>query len=193
MKKVKKIVIPMLMILCIPLFLAGCNLGTKAPAKSEGQVWYLIDDGYIDNIVVFHGNTVTDYYGVDADYTAKLIGKNEKEIKKIAKKYDIESTTYDIDYNVYVDNDNKGVEEAIMESDSNDCFTALKDAGTTVKVNGKVLTGFKTVETPSGSEPTLHSDEYLVTDSKKVDFDNGKDSKDVKTFNASDLNTVSDD
>lgn len=193
MRKVKKVILSLLMLVCIPIILGGCSFGSKAPAKSDGQIWYLVNDGYIEDIIIFHGDKVTDYYGFDGKYTSKLIGKSEDEIKKVAKKYDMSSETRNVEYNVYVDNNKKPVEEAIMEKDSgsngdDDCFACLKDVGTTVKVNGKTLTGFKTVKTPSDYEPTTHSDEYFVTDSKKVNFDSDK-TKNVNTYNASDLHT----
>ncbi|KRM52124.1 hypothetical protein [Ligilactobacillus araffinosus] len=56
MKKLKKFLIPLLMIVCIPLFLAGCSSSNgvyKTSDSNAGQVWYVINSNKKVKAILF--------------------------------------------------------------------------------------------------------------------------------------------
>ena len=68
MKKIKKILIPLLMIMCIPLFLAGCSSSNgiyKESNTKNGQIWYIINShNKVKSVLFVNGNKVSDADGI---------------------------------------------------------------------------------------------------------------------------------
>ena len=64
MKKLKKILIPLLMIMCIPLFLAGCSSNNGIHNESNtnsGKVWYVINSKNKVKAILFIKKNKLDY------------------------------------------------------------------------------------------------------------------------------------
>ena len=62
MKKFKKIIVPLLVVLCIPLFLAGC--GSKeafadSAQNKNGEIWFALNGNTVENILYVQKNTIT--------------------------------------------------------------------------------------------------------------------------------------
>ena len=67
MKKIKRILIPLLMIMCIPLFLTGCSSNNGIYKESNvkgGRAWYVINSqNKVKSILFVNGNKVSDADG----------------------------------------------------------------------------------------------------------------------------------
>ena len=197
MKKTKKWIVPLLMILLIPLTLAGCSLSKTTPQKSlsDGQLWYAIDHSDNDRIdyalsgskskltiIPISTNKNNEYlYYKDVEKVNSL-----SDLKKLLKNqgYDYSVQNQNVKYNIFVDGNKKTQEENIVSPDDN--IAILSDKAYSFK-NG--LSGFKLEPTPDDSSTTIYNSNqnnaYLVTKTKKVSLDSNKN-KDVVVYNMSD-------
>lgn len=89
MKKIKKILIPLLMIMCIPLFLAGCSSSNGVYKESNtktGQTWYLINSkNSVNNVLFIKGNKVSEVSGL-SNSLSNFNGLSGKDAYSKAKK-----------------------------------------------------------------------------------------------------------
>lgn len=200
MKKVKKVIVLALTLLIVPIALAGCSFGDKTLAKSKNQVWYVFEDkkdanDLLESVLIVNKNKIKEYDvdGVDTNIKySQIKGKNASEVESYLKKYDLHPETFDVSYQIYVDQNKKTVEEALKINDTekhSDTYYAIVGSSETLKVDGQELHGFKTLKTYDGYEVSVHSDEYLVTDSDKVKLDSGK-TKGITQYNTSELNNL---
>lgn len=198
MKKMKKWIVPLLVMLLVPLTLAGCSFGkTTTPQKSlsDGQVWYAIDHSDNDQIeyalsgsknkltiIPISTNKNNKYlYYKDVEKINSL-----SDLKKLLKDrgYDYHIWNENVKYNIFIDGNKKTQEENIVSSDDN--IAILSDKEYSFK-NG--LSGFKLEPTPDDSSTTIYNSNqdnaYLVTKAKKVSLDSNND-KNVVVYNMSD-------
>lgn len=198
MKKMKKWIVPLLVMLLVPLTLAGCGFGkTTTPQKSlsNGQVWYAIDhsdNDRIDYALSGSRNKLT-IIPISTNKNNKYLYYKDVEkinslsdLKKLLKNrgYDFSIQSKNVKYNIFIDGNKKTQEENIVSSDDN--IAILSDKGYSFK-NG--LSGFKLEPTPDDSSTTIYNSNqdnaYLVTKAKKVSLDSNKN-KDVVVYNMSD-------
>lgn len=179
MKKIKKWLFPLLVILLIPLTLAGCS-SKQTVASSKDRVWYLFTDAsepkWLDDIIIINGNQVTDY-GIGTNLPYKdFKGKNADQVKEFIEKYNkkvseddtIPSTKYKVTYDVYTDDNGKPVIEGLMTQDERPLI-ALKGKES-VTVDGSKLYGFRSIK-DGGGYTTLLQNELLVTNDKNIALD----------------------
>lgn len=86
MKKVKKILIPLLMIMCIPLVLAGCSSSNGIYKESNvkgGRVWYIINSqNRVKSVLFVNGNKVSDADGISVSLsTFNKLSPSEASLK----------------------------------------------------------------------------------------------------------------
>lgn len=194
MKKMKKWIIPLLMVLLIPLTLAGC--GTKPTvSSSKDRVWYLFDDQMStstpQDILIINENKIIDY-GNGSNLSYKdLKGKDAKEVEKAVNNYNkkqgkndptITKKEYDVSYNIYTDDNNKTIIEGLKTKDG-EPYVALKGTKN-VTVDGTKLYGFNSIKDGDG-DTTLLNNGYLVTDNKNVSLDTK--GKNINQYKVSDF------
>lgn len=194
MKKLKKWIVPLLVMLLVPLTLAGC--GTKPTiASSKDRVWYLFDDqistSVPQDILVIDGNKIIDYgNGSNLPYK-DLKGKDAKEVEKVINNYNkkqgkndstITKKEYDVSYSIYTDDNNKTVIEGLKTKDGAP-YIALKGTKT-VTVDGTKLYGFNSIKDGDDSTTILNNG-YLVTDNKNISLDTK--GKNVNQYKLSDF------
>lgn len=165
MKKMKKWIIPLLMVLLIPLTLAGC--GTKPTvSSSKDRVWYLFDDQMStstpQDILIINENKIIDY-GNGSNLSYKdLKGKDAKEVEKAVNNYNkkqgkndptITKKEYDVSYNIYTDDNNKTIIEGLKTKDG--------DGDTTLLNNGYLVTDNKNVSLDTKGK---NINQYKVSD-----------------------------
>lgn len=188
MKKFKKILIPLLMIVCcVPLFLAGCgsnNTGFIQSSK-DGQIWYgfdndkkLINVYFIKNknlsLVSFDPTqniTVNEIKRSNNNATYNTAMKLAKSIDKNKKVQDGEKpgANYekDLSLSYKVKSNSKSAHETITYGYENESSFTLTDPNTKVKIDGKTYTGYKYKDNNDAS-----NDGYLVTNTnQKLGFD----------------------
>lgn len=89
MKKIKKILIPFLMIMCIPLFLAGCSSSNgvyKESNTKSGKIWYVINSqNKVKDILFIKGNKVSEVEGL-SNSISSFNNLSNKEVMNKAKK-----------------------------------------------------------------------------------------------------------
>lgn len=182
MKKIKKWIVPLLVMLLVPLTLAGCSFGKTTPQKSlsDGQLWYVVkgkgNNPYVSDVISTQKGKL-----IIADMTPKTSTylrfndfKNAKtmdDIKKILSKHssDIETSylSKSAKYYIFTNNGNTD-KEAILSSESNEIVLS----STKVSLENGKLNGFKV---DSDADANINSDsEYFVTNSKKVELDTSK-------------------
>lgn len=171
MKKIKKIIIPLLVILCIPLFLVGCGSKEAFVASGQnknGEIWFSASSSNkVWGIIYAKKNGFTEYY-IKNKPLSDFIGKSNSQILSMAKKdaSDTEDETFDA--KLVTDDNKKVLKEKICSSDSiGDDFLTLVNSNATVKSNGKTYYGYETkVDGDKGK---------LISNSgKQVAFDNDK-------------------
>lgn len=182
MKRMKKWIVPLLMVLLIPLTLAGCSFGKTTPQKSlsDGNLWFVVEgkgnDPYVSDVISAEKGKL-----IIADMTPKVDNylrynefKNAKtmnDVKKVLSKHsnDIETSylSKNAKYYIFTNNGNTD-KEAILSSESNEIV--LSSTKVSLK-NGK-LNGFK-VDSDADANINGNS-EYFVTNSRKVELDTSK-------------------
>lgn len=204
MKKVKKIIVPLLVVLCIPLFLAGCGL-KQSPIKDgeskNGSMWLAInkDSKKVGNIFWIKNGKVT-YVATQGVNNDLSYFKNKKpqdiinHFKKI--NYDKAKANKDI-INTYESNslDTSDIFEnsngkTVGEEIKIDCGgnLVLTNPNSSIEIDGKKIYGFDVVDNSTWGD---NEDKFLLVPLNlgKVSFDNSKTRKinklttDTKEYN----------
>ena len=171
MKKFKKILIPLLMIMCIPLFLAGCGSKEAFVASGQngnGEIWYYISNSNkVHGIYYVKGNSFT-YYFINPKALSNFAGKSNSQVLKEAKKDALSTSNESLKAKVITDDNNKVLKEKICSSDSSDgVFTKFVNTSAQAKANGKTYYGYTTDN--DGNKGIVVSNS-----GKQVAFDNDK-------------------
>lgn len=186
MKKIKKILIPLLMIMCIPLFLAGCSSpqGFIKFSKENDQAWYYVTpDKKVKNVFIIKNDKLTTTDGMDTQPMNNIFASNNEnvltnvtkicnsETSQAVKEFEKDSSDPDVhgaeiekglSYSYKVNNDKS---ETINYG--NDSSFTLTKPNTKIKINGKTYTGYKYKDNNDASNAG-----YLVTNTNhKLGFD----------------------
>lgn len=175
MKKIKKIIIPLIVVLCIPLFLAGCGSKEAFAASSQnkdGEIWYAVSSkNTVDSILYVKGNEITNYSAGNHSLNY-FTSKSSKQILKLARKATVDSDnvvdTNKFEAKLITDDNNKVLKEKIytLDEDHNKLCT-LESPTATVNSNGKKYYGYKFKS--DGEQYKL-----ISNSGKQVAFDNDK-------------------
>lgn len=175
MKKIKKIIVPLLAVLCIPLFLAGCGSKEAFAASGQnknGEIWYAMDGNTVETIFYIQKNSVTDY-AIGNHKLSFFAKKNKSEILKEAKKIsNAQDSTPDSESytaKLITDDKSKVLKEKIYlgGTSSDDELCTLVNTNAKVKANGKNYYGYNVKS--DGDKGTL-----ISNSGKQVAFDNDK-------------------
>lgn len=171
MKKIKKIIVPLLVILCIPLFLAGCGSKEAFVASSQnknGEIWLsLSNSNKVHGIYYIKGNNFT-YYYIHKAPLSDFAGKSNSQVLSLAKQKASDSCNESLNAKIVTDDNKKVLKEKICSSDSpDDVFVELTSTNVKIKSDGKTYYGYETkVDGDKGK---------LISNSgKQVAFDNDK-------------------
>lgn len=175
MKKIKKIIIPLLAILCIPLFLAGCGSKEAFAASAQnknGEIWYTVSRNTVDAIFYVHNNNLT-AYDIGNRKLSFFAGKSNSEVlseaKKIASKQSDSTTSGTFTSKIVTDDNSKVLKEKICFKDSSDgeeSFTLI-NPNAQIKVGNDKYFGYNIKE--DGTKGKL-----ISNSGKQVAFDNDK-------------------
>lgn len=171
MKKIKKIIVPLLVILCIPLFLAGCGSKEAFAASAQnknGEIWLsLSDSNKVHGIYYVKGNSFT-YYYIHKAPLSDFAGKSNSQVLSLAKQKAFDSSDINLNVKVITDDNKKALKEKICSSDSpDDVFVELTSTNAEIKSNGKTYYGYETKD--GDLKGTL-----ISNSGKQVSFDNDK-------------------
>ena len=175
MKKIKKIIVPLLVVLCIPLFLAGCGSKEAFAASAQnknGEIWYMLSGDTVDGILYVHDNNMTEYTIGNhklSFFSNKSNSKILSEAKKISSSQSDSSAFGTYTAKLITDNKSKVLKEKICFKDSNDdeenC--TLIDTQAHIKIGNKNYYGYNVKGDGERAK--------LVSNSgKQVAFDNDK-------------------
>ena len=175
MKKIKKIIIPLLVILCIPLFLVGCGSKEAFAASAQnknGEIWYTISGNTVDAILYIRNNNLT-AYNIGNRKLSFFANKSNSEILSEAKKITSEQsdspTSGTFTSKIVTDDNSKVLKEKIYfkdSSDGEDSFTLI-NPDAQVKVGNNEYFGYNVKE--DGAKGKL-----ISNSGKQVSFDNDK-------------------
>ena len=171
MKKIKKIIISLLVVLCIPLFLAGCGSKESFAASAQnknGEIWLsLSDSNKIHGVYYVKGNNFTYYYLHNVPLS-DFAGKSNSQVLSLAKQKASDSCNESLNAKIVTDDNKKVLKEKICSSDSpDDVFVELTSANVKIKSNGKTYYGYETKDGDLKGK--------LISNSgKQVTFDNDK-------------------
>ncbi|KRM52125.1 hypothetical protein [Ligilactobacillus araffinosus] len=180
MKKIKKILIPLLMVVCIPLFLAGCSSSNgvyKASNTKTGQVWYVINSkNNVEEFLFIKGNKVVSSVGL-SDPLSNFNGLSNKQALSMAKqlslKHDEKFIPNDANsmLSVFI-NDIPFKYNVASNSKSETIYSPtyfkykLTNPNTTVTVNGTKYVGYDCYDEKGGFNYKL-----VTNTNQKLDFD----------------------
>ena len=175
MKKFKKIIVPLLVLLCIPLFLAGC--GSKeafadSAQNKNGEIWFALNGNTVENIFCVQKNSITSYEIGNhklSFFTGKSNSEVLSEVKKIGSDKVGSSEAEPYTVKLITDDNSKVLKEKVYvggTSEDDELFT-LENPNAKVKVNGKFYYGYN-----------AHADgdkgKLISNSGKQVTFDNDK-------------------
>lgn len=184
MKKFKKILIPLLMIVCcVPLFLAGCGSNNNGFVQNskDGQIWYgfnndkkLVNVFYIKNknfsYVSFDPSQNVSKKEIGGSSNSKTYSNAVALANKINDNKKVQNgekpgalVAKNLSYSYKVKKDS----EVVTYGNNNDFTFTLTGPNTKVKIDGKTYTGYKYKDNNDAS-----NDGYLVTNTnQKLGFD----------------------
>ena len=171
MKKIKKIIIPLLVILCIPLFLAGCGSKEAFAASAQnknGEIWYyMLSPNKVKGVFYVKGNTIIDYC-INGKPLSDFAGLSNSQALKKAKSLSSANVSVPFSAKIVTDDNKKVLKEKICSSDAADgVYLTLSNYTATVKNNGKTYYGYETKDGDLKGK--------LISNSgKQVAFDNDK-------------------
>lgn len=180
MKKLKKFLIPLLVIICIPFFLAGCgnsNNGFIQNSNSKkGQIWYVLNDNrenIITYVLLVKANKIsyvsfstTDKItpsDIQSNTPSGAFKKAEQLARKINSKNQASFAIVERNISFSVKTSSKQ-ERILLKDDQGTSFT-LTDPNTHIKENSKTFNGYKCKDNDGNQG-------YLVTNTnQKLGFD----------------------
>ena len=172
---VTKIIVPLLVVICIPLFLAGCGSKEAFAASAQNknsEIWYAMDGNTVETIFYIRNNTVTSY-AIGNHKLSFFTNKNNFEILKEAKKIsNAQDSTPDSETYVaklITDDKSKVLKEKIYlgGTSSNDELCTLINTNAKIKANDKTYYGYNVKA--DGDKGLL-----ISNSGKQVTFDDDK-------------------
>lgn len=180
MKKIKKILIPLLMIMCIPLFLAGCSSSNGVYKESNtktGQIWYVINSkNNVEELLFIKNKKVVNSVGL-SDSLSNFNNLSNSEViskaKQLAIKHDEKFTPNDANSMMSVFINDIPFKYSVAQNGKSETIYSptyfkykLTNPNTTVTVNGTKYVGYDCYDENAG----LHY--KLVTNTNhKLGFD----------------------
>ena len=160
MKKIKKILIPLLMIMCIPLFLAGCSSNNGIHNESNtnsGKVWYVINSKNKVKAILFIKKNKLDYA---AGLSESLSSFNNLSFSSASTKVQ-----------KIVSSDAEKIGESLLNGDTNvtqpDCVNDISYSYVTAKNNNETIYNssyFKYKLTNPNTTVTVNGTKYVGYD-----------------------------
>lgn len=175
MKKIKKIIVPLLVVLFIPLFLVGCGSKEAFAASAQnknGEIWYAMDGNTVETIFYVQKGLIASYE-IGNHKLSFFAGKSNSEVLAEAKKIGSDkvdsSEAEPYTAKIITDDNSKALKEKIYAggtSENNELFT-LENPNAKIKANGKLYYGYN-------AKTDGDKGELISNSGKQVAFDNDK-------------------